>query len=83
MRVITTLSAHELSEMYKNKEVTVPEVVKAYLEKIKAIDSDIKAYITICEESALKRAEEIQAKFDAGEKLGPLADGRVYILFQP
>ena len=73
MMDLTLLTAHELSKMYKNKEVTVPEVVKAYLEKIKAVDSDIKAYITVCEESALKRAEEIQVKFDAGEKLGPLA----------
>ncbi|MBQ9280259.1 MAG: Asp-tRNA(Asn)/Glu-tRNA(Gln) amidotransferase subunit GatA [Clostridia bacterium] len=73
MRDLTAYKAHELNKMYQNKEVTVPEVIKAYIEKIKRDDGAIKAYITLCEDSALKRAEEIQARFDAGEKMGPLA----------
>lgn len=70
---ITSLKAYEIREKYEKKELTVPQVVKAYFEKIKAEDSQIKAYITLCEEEAINKAEEIQKRYDNGEKLGPLA----------
>lgn len=73
MKNICELTAHEIREMYDKKEITVPEVVKAFLDKIKEKDDSIKAYITVCEEEALKKAEEVQALFDKGEKLGSLA----------
>ena len=70
---ITSLTAHEIHDLYVKHEITVPEVVKAYIEKIKQDDEKIKAYVTVCEEEALQKAEEIQAKFDAGEEVGPFA----------
>lgn len=80
MKEILELTAYELRMAYEKKKLTVPEVTKAYLDNIKEKNSDIKAYITICEESAMKKAEEVQAKFDkiiAGdvksEELAPLA----------
>ena len=73
MKKIYELKAHEIREMYDKKEITVPEVVRAFLDRIKEVDNDIKAYITVCEEEALKKAEEVQALFDKEEKLGPLA----------
>ena len=73
MKNICELTAHEIREMYDKKEITVPEVVKAFLDRIKEKDDSIKAYITVCEEEALKKAEEVQALFDKGEKLGSLA----------
>ena len=73
MKNIYELTAHEIREMYDKKEVTVPEVVKAFLDRIKEIDNDIKAYITVCEEDAMKKAYEVQALFDNGEDLGPFA----------
>ena len=80
MNDILTLTASELRRAYEKNELTVPEVPKAYLDNIKEKDSDIKAYITLCEDDAIRKAEEIQAKFDkiiAGEAksedLAPLA----------
>ena len=73
MKNLYELTAHEIREMYDKKEVTVPEVTKAFFDRIKEVDSDIKAYITVCEEEAMKKAEEVQALFDKGEKLGALA----------
>lgn len=70
---ITKLTASQIREKYETKELTVPKVVKAYFEKIKADDEKIKAYITLCEEEAMQKAEAIQKKYDAGEKLGKLA----------
>lgn len=70
---ITRLTASQIREKYETKELTVPQVVKAYFEKIKADDEKIKAYITLCEEEAMQKAEAVQKKYDAGEKLGELA----------
>ena len=61
MKNLYELTAHEIREMYDKKEITVPEVVKAFLDRIKEVDNDIKAYITVCEEEAMKKAEEVQA----------------------
>ena len=61
---ITKLTAHEISDGYKNKEFTVKEVVEAFYKNIEEKDGDIKAYITLCKEEALKEAEEKQIKID-------------------
>ena len=80
MKNILELTAYELREAYEKRELTVPEVTKVYLDNIKEKDNDIKAYITVCEEDAMKKAEEVQAKFDSlaegkisKEELAPLA----------
>ena len=73
MKRICEMTVSEIKETYRNKEVTVPEVVRAFLDEIKEKDDSIKAYITVCEEEAMKRAEEIQAKMENGEEVGPLA----------
>ena len=73
MKNLYELTAHEIREMYEKKETTVPEVTKAFFDRIKEVDGDIKAYITVCEEEAMKKASEVQALFDKGEKLGALA----------
>jgi len=64
MKDILELTAHEIREAYEKRELTVPQVTRAYLDNIKEKDNEIKAYITVCEESAMKKAEEVQAKFD-------------------
>ncbi|MDF2590309.1 MAG: aspartyl/glutamyl-tRNA(Asn/Gln) amidotransferase subunit [Anaerocolumna sp.] len=64
---LTKLTALELGKKIKNNEVTVVEATKALLEKIKATDSEYKCYITVLEEEAMKRAEEVQKAMDAGE----------------
>ena len=70
---ITKLTASQIREKYETKELTVPQVVKAYFDKIKTDDEKIKAYITLCEEEAMEKAELVQKKYDAGERLGKLA----------
>ena len=64
MRDIIKLTAHEIREGYKNKEFTVEEVVKAYLDNIEKNDKNIKAFITLCKEQALENAKLAQDKID-------------------
>lgn len=73
MNNICEMTAHEIREKYENKELKVVDVVKAFFEKIKVDDEKIKSYITLCEDDALKEAESVQAMYDNGEKMGPLA----------
>ena len=70
---LTSLTAVELGKKIKAKEVTVKEAVMAALEQIKKHEAVVNAYVTVDEEGALKRAEEVQALIDAGELDGPLA----------
>ena len=70
---LTSLTAVELGRKIKAKEVTVLDAVQAVLAQIKKKEEQVNAYVTIDEEGALKQAEEVQKKIDAGELTGPLA----------
>lgn len=71
---ITALSALELGEKIKKKDISVMEAVKAQLDKIKNLDEEYGCYITVMEEDAYKRAELVQKQIDNGEyKDSPLA----------
>ena len=75
---ITELTAVTLGKKIKAKEITVAEAVSAVLEQIEAVEGDVHAYVTRKDkEKVLKKAEEIQAKIDAGELDGPLAASSV------
>ena len=73
MKSICEMTAEEIGKAYREKTLTVPEVVKAFLDNIEKEDEKIKAYITVCREEALKKADEVQAMFDAEKEMGALA----------
>ena len=73
MKSICEMTAEEIGKAYREKTLTVPEVVKAFLDNIEKEDDKIKAYITVCKEEALKKADEVQAMFDEGKQMGALA----------
>ena len=70
---ILDLTAVELGKKIKAKEITVVDAVKASLEQIKRLEPVVHAYVTVDEEGALKRAEEVQRLIDDGTLTGPLA----------
>ncbi|MCL1827999.1 MAG: Asp-tRNA(Asn)/Glu-tRNA(Gln) amidotransferase subunit GatA [Oscillospiraceae bacterium] len=67
------MSALELSYAVKAKKLSVVELVTAYVAEIEREDGKINAFISVSEDTALKRAEEIQKKIDSGDPLSPLA----------
>ena len=67
------LTAVELGKKIKAGEVSVVEATKAALDQIKEKDDLYNCYVIVDEEGALKQAEEVQKKIDAGELTGPLA----------
>lgn len=64
---ITKLTALELGRKIKAGEITVKEAVQAQLDRIKAAEGEYNCYVTVMEEEALAKAEEIQKRIDAGE----------------
>ena len=70
---ILDLTALELGRKIKAKEITSVEAVQAVLEQIRKTEPAVHAYVSYDEESALKRAEEVQKKIDDGTLTGPLA----------
>jgi len=67
------LTAFELLERLAVGEVTGVEAVRASLDRINAVDGDVRGYVSVLSERALGRAQEIDRRRSAGEPLGRLA----------
>ncbi|WP_075866430.1 Asp-tRNA(Asn)/Glu-tRNA(Gln) amidotransferase subunit GatA [Carboxydothermus islandicus] len=67
------LSAKEITEKIKAKEISALEVAKATFDRIEAVEPKIQAYVTVTRELGLKMAREVDEKIARGEDPGPLA----------
>lgn len=70
---IVNLSAIEIREKIKNKELSAREVVEAFLNRIEELDEEINAFITIDKKGALSQADRIDKKIQNNEEIGLLA----------
>lgn len=66
------LTAHELSDMLKNKEVSSTEITKSVISRIDAVEDKVKSYITLTPETALETAKAVDEKIAKGEQLSAL-----------
>ena len=66
------LTAHELSDKLKAKEVSSVEITKSVINRIENVEGKIESYITLTPELALETAEKVDAKIAAGEEIAPL-----------
>ena len=64
---ITELTVHELQEKLKNKELTIKEITKAYIDRINEKEKDVEAFVTLLTDEAEKKAEEIQNKSEEAD----------------
>lgn len=56
------LTAHELINKLEKKETDILEITKSYLKRIEEKEKDIKAFVTVTDKQALKKAEELNSK---------------------
>ncbi len=63
---ILNKSIFELHNMLKNKEITSLELTNKFLEKIENFNKKINAYITICEDIALKQSKKADEEISKG-----------------
>lgn len=66
------LTAHELSEKLKSKEVSSVEITKSVIDRIEKIENKIDSYITITPDTALETAKIADEKIAKGEHIEPL-----------
>ena len=69
---IPFLSATELSEVIRKREVSPVEAVEAYLDRIDSLDSKLYAYLTVCRDEAMQAAREAEQALVRGEHRGPM-----------
>ena len=70
---ITELTVHELQEKLKNKELTIKDITKAYVDRINEKEPKVQAFVTTLTDEAIKKAEEVQDKVKSGEIKGEFA----------
>ncbi|WP_413853563.1 amidase family protein, partial [Candidatus Ruminimicrobium bovinum] len=72
MNEIIKMTATELAEKIKSKKLSSIEVTKAFLDRIKEVNPKVKAYISVCEDYALKQAQNSDDKIAKNENVGVL-----------
>lgn len=70
---ITELTVHELQGKLANKELTVTDITKAYVDRINEKEKDVNAFVTPLLDDAISQAKEIQTKVESGEVKGNFA----------
>ncbi|WP_278234984.1 Asp-tRNA(Asn)/Glu-tRNA(Gln) amidotransferase subunit GatA [Isoptericola sp. AK164] len=73
MTDLTRLSAADLAQKLRRREVTSVEVTQAFLDRIAAVDGAVHAYLHVNAEEALATARDVDARREVGEELHPLA----------
>ena len=70
---ITELTVHELQEKLKSKELTITDINKAYIDRLKEKENEVQAFITLTTDEALEQAKTVEEKVKSGEITGNLA----------
>jgi aspartyl-tRNA(Asn)/glutamyl-tRNA(Gln) amidotransferase subunit A len=68
----TGLTIHDLGERFRRRELTPSEATRAYLARIEAVDPQVKAYLTVTADQALRQAAEADGRVLSGAPRGPL-----------
>ncbi len=69
---IPFLTATELSEKIRNREVSPVEATEAYLERIEALNPKLNSYITVMADEARETAQAAEDAIASGGYLGPM-----------
>jgi len=72
MPKLNELTAKEIVEKIRSKEVTAEECVLSVFERIREVEGRVRAFVTLVEEEALRKAREIDEKASEGKPLGRL-----------
>jgi aspartyl-tRNA(Asn)/glutamyl-tRNA(Gln) amidotransferase subunit A len=70
---LTRATAVELAGVIASGEASAVEVAQAHLDRIAAVDDQVRAYLHVDSAGALHAAAAVDARRAAGEPLGPLA----------
>lgn len=66
------LSIHEAATLLRERKISSVELTQAHLDRIRAVEAQVKAFTLITDELALQQAKEADARFASGENVHPL-----------
>ena len=69
---IIFMSGSDLGPLLKARQLSPVEVVRAYLDRIDALEPCVQAFITVTREQALAQARQAEREIAAGRYRGPL-----------
>ena len=67
------LTVHELVDKLKNKEITLEDINKSYIERINEKENDVKAFVTRTDENAIEKAKKIDENIKNGKEVSELS----------
>lgn len=67
------MTATKLSKMLDKKEISSKELTQSVFSRINDAEDKVNAYVTLCEEDAIKKSAQVDEKRAKGEQLHPLA----------
>ncbi|MEV0346549.1 Asp-tRNA(Asn)/Glu-tRNA(Gln) amidotransferase subunit GatA [Nonomuraea sp. NPDC050680] len=66
-------TAAELGALIAGGEITAVEVAEAHLDRMAEVEPKVNAFLHVDRETTVEQARAVDARLDAGERLGPLA----------
>jgi aspartyl-tRNA(Asn)/glutamyl-tRNA(Gln) amidotransferase subunit A len=69
---LTRLSIAEVGDLFRRRALSPVELARAYLDRIRQLDGDLLAYITVLQDEALAAAAAAEREIARGEDRGPL-----------
>jgi aspartyl-tRNA(Asn)/glutamyl-tRNA(Gln) amidotransferase subunit A len=72
MTELYELTISEAAELLRQKKISAVDLTKAHLERIRAVEPQVRAFTLVTDELALQQAEEADRRFASGEHLFPL-----------
>ena len=66
------LTIHEAAGLLRTRQLSPVELTQAFLDRIDAVDDQLKSYITLLRDGALKAAQETEEEISRGDYRGPL-----------
>jgi aspartyl-tRNA(Asn)/glutamyl-tRNA(Gln) amidotransferase subunit A len=70
---LKNITADKLVALYRNRDLSVTEVIKSVYEEADRVEGDVRAFLHLCPERALDEARRLDDRIAAGEELEPLA----------
>jgi len=72
MTDLTQLTIREAAQRLRRREISSVELTRAYLERIEALEPQVRAYLTVSADEALRDAQTADHRLDRGEAIVPL-----------
>ncbi|MBO0794213.1 MAG: Asp-tRNA(Asn)/Glu-tRNA(Gln) amidotransferase subunit GatA, partial [Ktedonobacteraceae bacterium] len=72
MTELYRLTIHEAAELLRQRKISSVELTQAHLDRIRAVDPQVKAFTLVTDELAIKQAREADRRLASGENLSPL-----------